>query len=186
MRRKFRKPKPKKQPEKTFRANQNIGSPVVFLIDENGEKVGEINTREAIEKAKDLDMDLIEVNPKADPPVAKIGDLGKMKYEQEKKAHKQRQQQKKVDIKGIRLSVRISQNDFDMRVRQAKKFLEKGDKLKVEVILKGRERQHPEKVEEKIKTFIDTLRSYEELNVVEEQPLTKQGGRYNIILVNKK
>ncbi len=186
MRRKFRKPKPKKQQEKTFRANQNIAAPVVFLIDENGEKFGEIKTTEAIERAKQYDMDLIEVNPKAEPPVAKIGDLGKMKYEQEKKAHKQRLQQKKVDVKGIRLSVRISKNDFDIRIRQAKKFLEKGDKLKVELILKGRERQHPEKVREKIQEFIDALKSYEELNVVEEQPLTRQGGRYNIILVNKK
>ncbi len=186
MRRKFRKPKPKKTQEKRFRANQQIHASSVLLIDENGEKLGEISIQEALQKAKEADMDLIEVNPKGEPPVAKIGDLGKMKYDQEKKAHKQRQQQKKVEVKGIRLSVRISKHDFDLRVRQGQKFLEKGNKLKVELTLKGREKQHPEKAREMVQSFIAALREDEELNIIEEQPLTRQGGKYIIILVNKK
>ena len=186
MRRKFRKPKPKPQQEKTFKANEKIASSQVFLVNEEGEKEGTISTQEAIKKAKDQDMDLVEVNPKGDPPVAKIADLGKMKYEQDKKAHKQRQQQKKVETKGIRLSVRISQHDFDLRVRQGKKFLEKGNKLKIELTLKGREKQHPEKAQEVIENYKEQLsQQLEEAELVEEQPLTKQGGKYIIILANK-
>ncbi|MBI4779226.1 translation initiation factor IF-3 C-terminal domain-containing protein [Candidatus Falkowbacteria bacterium] len=90
-----------------------------------------------------------------------------------------------MEIKGIRLSVRISQHDFDFRFEQAKKFLERGDKLKLELILKGRERQHPEKAEEIMKKFYQKLKATPGLNMDIEQGLTKQGGRFNIILINK-
>ena len=93
--------------------------------------------------------------------------------------------QKKIETKGIRLSVRISKHDFNFRLNQAKKFLEKGDKLKIEIILKGREKRHPEKAKEIINEFIETLKQFEELNINIEQDLTKQGGRFNIVLVNK-
>ncbi len=90
-----------------------------------------------------------------------------------------------MEIKGIRLSVRISQHDFDTRLDQAKKFLARGDKLKLELILKGRERQHPEKAEELMKKFYYLLKETPGLNMEIEQSLTKQGGRFNIILINK-
>lgn len=172
--------------EKKFYVNEQIRVPSVLLIDETGERIGEIVTAKALQMAKDADLDLVQVDPKGSPPVAKIMDYGQFKYEREKQAHKQKVQQKKVDIKGIRLSVRISQHDFDFRVDQAKKFLEKGDKLKVEVILKGRERQHPEKGVEAINNFIAALKKVEGFNIIPEQDLTKQGGRFIIILVNKK
>ena len=184
MRRKWRKPKPK--PEKKIIANQRIQADNVFLISEEGEKLGETTTREALQKAKEEEMDLVLVNPKVDPPVAKITDLGRMKYESEKKAHKQKMQQQKVETKSIRLSVRISKHDFDFRINQAKKFLEKGNKLKLDLFLKGREKQHPEKARETLQNFVSVLKEEEKLDITEEQPLTKQGGRYTIILVNKK
>jgi len=183
MRRKWRKAKPKQV--KFFRSNQQIRVPMVFLIDENGEHAGNIETFKAIAMAKDLGLDLVEVNPKADPPVAKIIDLGQLKYEREKKAHKQKMAQKKIDTKGIRLSVRISKHDFDFRIEQAKKFLAKGNKLKIDLVLKGRERQHPEKAREAINSFLNELKNIKELSIIEEQPLTKQGARYSIILINK-
>jgi len=183
MRRIYRRAKPK--PEKRFRVNQQIRIPEVFLIDENDEKIGITPTQQALAMAQEMGLDLVEVNPTARPSVAKIMDFGQFKYEKEKQAQKQKAKQKKIETKGIRLSVRISEHDFDFRLNQAKTFLSKGNKLKVEVALKGRERQHPEKAREIINRFIDSLKQYEEINIDVEQDLTKQGGKFSIILVNK-
>lgn len=183
MRRKWRKAKPKEK--KFFRANQQISAPFVFLIDENGENVGKIPTSKALEQAREFGLDLVEVNPKTNPPVVKILDLGQLKYEKEKKSHQEKIQQKKIDTKGVRLSVRINKHDFSVRLSQAKKFLAKGNKLKIDLVLKGRERQHPEKAREVISNFIEELKQAEGLNITEEQGLTRQGGRFNIILMNK-
>jgi len=184
MRRTWRKAKPKI--EKKFRSNAQIRVPVVFLIDENGENVGEMPLREALARAEAVELDLVEVNPKPDVPVCKIMDYGQFKYEQDKKAHKQKVAQKKVDTKGVRLSVRISQHDYDMRVAQGLKFLQKGHKLKIELILKGRERQHMAKAAEIIRTFVADLSKAEGMNIISEQDLTKQGARFIMVVVNKK
>jgi len=183
MRRIWRRAKPK--PEKRFRVNQFIRIPEVFLIDENGEKIGVTPTQKALAMAQEAGLDLVEVNPTARPSVAKIMDYGQFKYEKDKIIQKQKSKQKKTETKGIRLSVRISKHDFDFRLNQAKKFLEKGNKLKIEVTLKGRERQHPEKVREIIYKFIEDLKQFKELNIETEQDLTRQGGRFSIVLVNK-
>ncbi len=185
MRRKWRKAKPKEVGKKIV-SNRGITALEVFLIDETGEQLGKIETVKALQMAKDADLDLVLVNPKGDVPVAKIINLGQLKYENEKKLHKQKAQQKKIDTKEIRLSVRISIHDFDFRINQAIKFLEKDQKLKIDLVLKGRERQHPEKAKETINRFIETLEKNKDLNVIAEQPLTKQGGRFSIILMNKK
>ena len=130
MRRVYHRPKPDFE-EKRFHVNQQIRVPVVFLIDENGVSVGEMTIGKALTMAEQVGMDIVEVNPKEKPPVVKIMDYGQFKYKKEKEAQKQKVKQKKVEIKGIRLSVRISQHDFDFRFEQAKKFLERGDKLKL-------------------------------------------------------
>jgi len=184
MRRKWQRAKPKED-KKKFRANQQIGVPEVFLIDENGETVGNVPTAKALAMAREIGLDLVEVNPKLNPPVVKILNLGQLKYELEKKEHKQKVMQKKIDTKGIRLSIRISQHDFDFRLAQAKKFLSNGDKLKIELVLKGRERQHPEKAQEVMNNFVRELEKDESLAVFADQGLTRQGGRFNIILTNK-
>ncbi len=184
MRRTWRKAKPK--PQKKFYINQQIRAEKVFLIDETGEKQGVVDFKDALQQAKDLRLDLVEVNPTADPPVTKIVDYGQLKYEREKKAHKQKVLQKKVDTKGVRLSVRISKHDLDMRLDRAVKFLQNGQKLKIDLILKGREKAHPQKAVEIMRAFATTLEANEELNITREQDLTKQGGRFIMILVNKK
>ncbi|MCK5415854.1 translation initiation factor IF-3 [Candidatus Parcubacteria bacterium] len=184
MRRTWRKAKTTK--EKQFLANRQIRAKKVFLIDENGEKLGKVSIEEALQKASDVLMDLVEVNPKGDYPVCKIMDYGQFKYEQEKKSHKQKQQQKKVETKGIRLSVRISQHDVNLRLAQAEKFFAKGHKLKIDLVLKGRERAHPAKAAQVIRDFVATLDKNPDLNIIPEQDLTKQGGRFIMILVNKK
>jgi len=183
MRRKWRKAKPKQ--EKFFRANEQIRIPEVFLIDENGENIGIVSTAKALGMARELRMDLVEVNPKVKPSVVKIMNLGQFKYEREKKSHKQKMQQKKIETKGIRLSVRISVHDFDFRLNQAIKFLEKGNKLKIELILKGREKQHPRKAVETINEFVGKLEDNDKLDIIKEQDLTKQGGKFIIVLSNK-
>lgn len=184
MRRKWQRAKPKI--EVVVSANERIRVPEVFVIDENGESIGVMPTPVAIAKAREAELDLVEVNPKAVPPIAKIMNLGQFKYEQEKRAHKQKTQQKKVDTKGIRLSVRIGEHDFNFRLAQAKKFLEDGDKLKLEVVLKGREKQHPQVASDLVKEFVEKLQEKEGLTLIKEQDLTFQGGRFTIILVNKK
>lgn len=183
MRRTWRKAKPKQ--EKKFRVNSQIRTPEVFLIDENGEKKGKTLINEALASAREAGFDLVEVNPKATPPIVKIMDYGQFKYEQEKKAHKQKVLQKKVDTKGIRLSVRISQHDIELRIKQAEKFLKKGHKLKIDLILKGREKAHPGKAVEIIKDFVAKLEEIKDLEIEKEQDLTKQGGRFIMILINK-
>lgn len=169
-----------------FKANTNIRSEEVFLIDENGDNVGIVKTRDAIARANDLDLDLVEVNPKANPPVAKIVDLGHMKYEHEKKLHRQRVAQKKIDTKVVRLSFRISEHDFNFRLAQAEKFLAKENKLKIELTLRGRERQYQHKAREIVEKFVAKLRLNEDITIEIEQPLTIQGGRFTIVLINKK
>lgn len=185
MRIKWRKAKAKPKKE-YYIANEKIQASQVLLINQNKEKVGVTDTSKALEMAKEQDLDLVLMNPKGDPPVAKILDLGQLKYEKAKKEHKQKVQQKKVEIKNVRLSVRIGENDLNLRLNQAIKFLKKDNKLKIELNLKGREKQHPEKAKEMINNFVDKLKNEEELNIEVEQPLTKQGGKFSIILINKK
>ena len=184
MRRVYHRPRPDIE-KKRFRVNQFIRVPEVFLIDEEGRSAGVMPTSRALAIAEEAGLDLVEVNPKVQPPVVKIIDYGQFKYKKEKEAQKQKVKQKKVEIKGLRLSVRISQHDFDVRVEQAKKFLERGNKLKLELVLRGRERQHPEKAEELMKKFYYLLKKTPGLNMEIEQGLTKQGGRFNVIMVNK-
>ncbi len=183
MRRTYRRPKPKTTVR--FRVNYQIRIPEVFLIDENGERIGVIATPRAMAMAQERDLDLVEVNPKVNPSVVKIIDYGQFKYEKDKQIQKQKIKQKKAEVKGVRLSMRISKHDFNFRIDQAKKFLSKGHKLKIELILKGRERQHSQKAIEIINSFINILEEDNELNIVREQNLTNQGGRFSIILANK-
>lgn len=180
----WKRAKPKE--DKRFQVNDKIRVPKVFLIDENNEMIGEMDTAKALLMAQAAELDLVEVNPKAKPPVVKIMDFGQFKYEKEKLAHKQKLQQKKVETKGVRLSMRISSNDLNFRLEQAKKFLEKGDKVKIEMILKGRERQHIPKAVDIINDFVRKLEEKEGINIIREQSLTKQGGRFTIVLANKK
>jgi len=172
--------------EVVFRANHQIKAEEVFLINENDEAVGKMSLSKALGLAQEADLDLVEVNPKANPPVVKIVNLGQLKYEREKMAHKQKMNQKKVDTKNIRLSFRISSHDLEMRLSQAKKFLSKDNKIKVELVLRGRERQYPQKAAEIMNNFVNKLKANPDLNVEIEQPLTNQGGRFTIILLNKK
>lgn len=185
MRRKFRRPKPKPKLE-LYRTNEKILSPEVRVITENGDMLGVMPTTEALAKAQEMEMDLVEVSPKAQPPVVKIADYGKMKYKAEKLASKQKVKQKKTEVKDIRLSLRISPHDLDMRYTQGLKFLQKGNKLKIEIILRGREKQLKDKAREIMDNFVRRLEQEESIDVTVEQPLTRQANGFNMTLANKK
>lgn len=185
MRRTYRRPKPKPKVE-IFRINNHINAPELRIINEEGDNLGVMETAKALAMAQEQDMDLVEVFPKAQPPVAKITDYGRMKYQKEKYLHKQKARQKKVEIKDVRLSLRISPHDFEMRLNQGIKFLEKGHKLKIEIILRGREKQLKDKAREIINDFYHKLEAHEGFKLTIEQNLTKQVNGFNMVVVNKK
>lgn len=185
MRRTHRKPKHFEQ-QKIFRVNRGIHAPIVNLIDEGGEFRGEMPLDKAITLAEEAELDLVEVNPTANPPIVKIADYGQFKYERDKKAQKQRAHLKKAEIKGLRLSIRIGDHDLAVRREQAKRFLAKGDKLRIELQLRGRERQHPELARQVVEKFLELLKADSELSIVVEEGLTAQGGKFSMIVINRK
>lgn len=174
------KKKIKDDPLDKYRRNEGILSTNVFIIDETGEKLGVMATSQALAMAREREVDLVEVSPKADPPVAKFLDFGKFQYQQEKLAKKQKALQKKVDIKGVRLSLRIGEHDLQVRREQTKKFLADGDKVRLEMILRGRERQYINQAQTQFNEFITQLGE----NVKIESPFSKQGGRMTITIAS--
>ena len=124
------------------RVNNRINSPEVQVIDSSGENLGIINTNKAISMAKEEGLDLIEIAPKANPPVCKIIDMGKYKYEAQKKASKAKKKQKKMELKEIKLRPVTEAHDYNFKLKNAQKFLTKGDKVKFTIRFKGRELQH--------------------------------------------
>ncbi|MAF13983.1 MAG: translation initiation factor IF-3 [Parcubacteria group bacterium] len=173
----------KKTPPKKYQTNQYIRSEQVRLIDETGENVGVTDTAKALAMAQDKGLDLVEVSPLAKPPVAKIVDYSKLKYQEEKERRKEKAKQKKVEVKGIRLSLRISEHDKEVRVRQANKFLSQDDKVKIEMILRGRERQHRDLAREIINKFISSVN--ELIPAAAESSVTIQGGKLSVVIAKK-
>ena len=114
------------------------------MIDENGENLGVMFTREAFEQAQSVGLDLVEISPNSDPPVAKFLDIGRFKYEAQKKANEQRKKQKTQEIKEIKMRPNIDDHDYDVKMRSVTKFLEEGDKVKMTLRFRGREMAHQE------------------------------------------
>ena len=141
----------------------------------------EAAVEKCLQLARERDLDLVEVSPVAQPPVCKIMDYGAYQYQQEKKERKQKAKQKRVEIKGIRLGLNIGAHDLEIRKNQALKFFEKGDKVKVELILRGREKAFVERARTIMEEFVKTLGD----NAVIEQPLTRQGGRLSLLAAKK-
>ena len=124
------------------RSNNRITSPDVQVISSDGDNLGVLNLSEAIKKAKNEGLDLIEIAPNAKPPVCKIMDMGKFKYDQQKKANKAKKKQKKIELKEIKLRPVTEGHDYTFKIKNAQKFLSKGDKVKFTIKFKGRELQH--------------------------------------------
>ena len=124
------------------RSNNRITSHEVQVIGSDGENLGILNLNDAINRAKDVGLDLIEIAPNAKPPVCKIMDMGKYKYDAQKKANKAKKKQKKIELKEIKLRPVTEIHDYSFKIKNAQKFLTKGDKVKFTIRFKGRELQH--------------------------------------------
>ena len=161
-----------------FNVNSKIKAPEVRVIFDGTNDVMPI--AKALKLAEDEGLDLIEVSPKANPPVCKLMDFGTFKYQKEKEAKKQRAASKEVEVKGIRLSFKIGTNDLAVRRKQALKFLEKGHKIRIEMILRGREKAFRDRAQEIVKEFIESLKSDYDVKV--ESPTKTMGGRMQTIV----
>ena len=166
-----------------YRANERIRVPEVRVIDEEGTMLGVLSTEKALEMARERDLDLVEVSPKAEPPVCKILDYGAFKYQQEKELRQQKAKAKKVDIKGIRLSVKMGSHDRDVRMQKALEFLGAGRKIKLEMIMRGREKAHGNLAMQRIRDFIAELETHYPLFI--EQDVKRQGGNVSAIVGRK-
>jgi translation initiation factor IF-3 len=149
------------------RVNQEITAAQVRLIGADGEMVGVVTRREALDLAIEASLDLVEVSPNAEPPVCKIIDNGKYKYEQQKKKNEAKKKQKIIEIKEIQIRPMIDSNDFDVKRRAAERFLKEGNKVKVTMRFRGREMSHQEIGMEVINRFKDT---FEEIAKIETPP----------------
>ena len=128
--------------EQQRRLNADIKVPRVRLVDADGTQVGIVPLAQALRRAREQELDLVEVAPQADPPVCRIMDYGKYKYEQQKKANEARKRQKVIEIKEIKMRPTIDDHDYDVKMRAMKRFFEEGDKVKVTLRFRGREMAH--------------------------------------------
>ena len=145
------------------------------LVDENGEQVGVVSIEDALDRAYGVNLDLVEVSPNADPPVCKIIDYGKLKYEEQKKANVARKRQKTIDVKEIKLRPNIDTHDYEVKMRNARRFIAEGDKVKVTLRFRGREMAHQElgaQVLERVRDELDEIAKVEQMPKFEgRQPI---------------
>ncbi|MCO6417479.1 translation initiation factor IF-3 [Siccirubricoccus sp. KC 17139] len=156
------------------RVNEEIRVPQVRLIDQNGEMIGVMSARDALLRAYEVGMDLLEISPNAVPPVCKITDYGKYKYEQQKKANEARKKQKVVEIKEVKVRPNIDDHDYDVKMRQMKSFIGEGDKVKVTLRFRGREMAHQDlgiKVLERIRTELGETIKVEQMPRLENRQM---------------
>lgn len=136
------RPEPQSREQSGPRINDQIRAREVRLIDETGQNVGVVPKTDAMQRAETAGLDLVEVSPDAEPPVCKILDFGKYKYQEQKKAAEARKNQKIVEIKEIKMRPGIDDNDYDVKMRAIKRFFEEGDKVKITLRFRGREMAH--------------------------------------------
>tara|TARA_B100001996_G_scaffold290413_1_gene230610 strand:+ start:193 stop:738 length:546 start_codon:yes stop_codon:yes gene_type:complete len=161
------------------KTNERIRAPQVQVISSDGKNLGTLSTQEAINIAKQEGLDLIEISPNANPPVCKIIDIGKYKYDQQKKAHKAKKKQKIMNLKEIKLRPVTEIHDYNFKIKNAQKFLTKGDKVKFTVQFRGREMQHTDLGYDLMKRITDDTAS---LGKVEVKP--KFEGRQIIMIIH--
>jgi translation initiation factor IF-3 len=165
--------------EREDRRNQEITAPRVRVIGADGSQVGIISTREAIYKAEEAGLDLVEVSPNADPPVCKIMDYGKYLYAKDKAAHAAKRKQKQIQLKEIKFRPSTEEADYQTKLRSIHRFFEEGDKVKITVRFRGREMAHQEigmQMMERLKVDLD------ELAVIEQFP--RMEGRQSVMVMS--
>ncbi|MBV9172267.1 MAG: translation initiation factor IF-3 [Chloroflexi bacterium] len=164
------------------RVDDQIRVPEVRVIDENGEQVGVLATSEALEMARSRELNLVEVAPNAVPPVCRILDYGKFKYEEEKKERAAKKHQHTSELKELRLRPRTDDHDLQVRARAARRFLEEGHKVRLVVRFRGRESTHPEVARAQINAIAESLT---DIAVVERAPEMEGRGMYAILARGK-
>ena len=163
------------------RVNDDIAVLRVRLVDERGNMVGIVERNEALSMASEVGLDLVEIAPNADPPVCKILDFGKYKYEEQKKKNEARKKQKIIEVKEIKLRPSIDDHDYDVKMRSMVKFIEEGDKVKVTMRFRGRELAHQELGMDVLVRVRDDL---DEIAKVEQMP--RMEGRQMTMVVSPK
>jgi translation initiation factor IF-3 len=156
------------------RVNEEIRSPQIRLIDQDGEMLGVMSARDAMLRAYSVGLDLLEISPNADPPVCKILDYGKFKYEQQKKKNEAKKKQKIIEIKEVKVRPNIDENDYQVKVRAMKSFIDEGDKVKVTLRFRGREMAHQEigvRVLERIRAEMDPTSKVEQMPRMENRQM---------------
>ena len=161
--------------------NGQIGDREIRLIGSHGEQIGILNSREALKMAREQELDLVLIAPAAKPPVCKIIDYGKYRYEMARKEKDARKKQKTIDVKEVRLSPNIEENDLNTKANAARKFLEKGDKVKVSLRYRGREMSHMNQTKHVLDDFAERL---SDLAVVDKP--SKMEGRSLVMFLRKK
>jgi translation initiation factor IF-3 len=161
------------------RVNERIRVPEVRLIDEEGEHVGVIRTREALDMARERGFDLVEVQPNAAPPVCRLMDYGKYRYEESRRERESRRRQRTAALKEVRLRPKIDDHDLDTKARQARKFLKSGSKVKLSVLFRGREIAHQDIGRTLLSRVSDQL---SDLSTIDQQPHME--GRSMVMLLS--
>ncbi len=160
------------------RVNEDIRTPKVRLVDDTGDMVGVVTVEQALERAADVGLDLVEISPNADPPVCKILDYGKFKYEAQKKRNEARKKQRIIEVKEIKMRPNIDDHDYEVKMRSMRRFLGDGDKVKVTLRFRGRELAHQDIGMRVLQRVQDDL---EELAKVEDFP--RMEGRQMVMVV---
>lgn len=161
--------------------NEQIRDKEVRLIGVNGEQIGQMSAREAQKIASEKNLDLVKIAPQANPPVCKIMDYGKYKFDAAKKEKEARKKQKTISVKEVRLSASIEKHDFETKMRNAAKFLKAGDKVKISVVFRGREMMHTHKGDELLAQALELI---QDVGTADAKP--KLEGRSMIVVVSPK
>ncbi|MBN3898487.1 MAG: translation initiation factor IF-3 [Nostoc sp.] len=161
--------------------NERIRFPKIRVIDTDGAQLGIMPPQEALQLAEEKELDLVLISDKADPPVCRVMDYGKYKFEQEKKAREARKKQHTADVKEVKMRYKIEEHDYNVRVKQAERFLKDGDKVKATVMFRGREIQHSDLAEDLLKRMATDLEPFGEL-----QQAPKKEGRNMMMLISPK
>jgi len=167
----------KKAPKE--RINEQIRVAQIRVIDDQGNQLGIMTPLEAIQIAREREADLVEVAPLANPPVCRVMDYGKFQYQQSKQDRLSKAKQKKIDVKGIRIGIRTDEHDLDFKKNQTEKFLKKGDKVKIEIILRGREKARKDLARNSLETFIKSIMTPHSI----EQEIKSFPGGLNVIII---
>ena len=162
--------------------NEQIRDREIRLIGEDGEQLGIMSAREAMKIAQEAELDLVKIAPAAKPPVCKIIDYGKYKYEQARKEKEAKKKQKTVEVKEVRLSPNIDTNDLNTKINNAKKFISKGNKVKVTLRFRGREMAHVQQSKHILDDFAETLADV----AVVEIPAIMEGRAMSMVLAEKR